>query len=108
MLFLLYYFIDMNITDYLITKIALPDLHTGNNICITGYFLSDVSDLEHRPDLVWPQSKDISCSVISPCSALLAVATIDNTVVIWDRYLGNILQFRKTSSLWIYIDVYLT
>ena len=53
-------------------------------------------ELEHKADLVWPQSKDIICSVISPCSALLAIATTDNNIVIWDRYIGKTILLPHT------------
>lgn len=47
------------------------------------------ADLEHKPDIVWPNSEQITISSISECGAFMAVGLNNGTVVVWDVYRGE-------------------
>ena len=47
------------------------------------------SDLEHKPDIVWPNSEQILISAVSECGYFMAVGLKNGTVVVWDVYRGE-------------------
>lgn len=54
-----------------------------------------LSDLEQKPDVVWPCTDNIVVSATSDCASLLAFGISSGTVVVWDVYRGEIVF-----SLW--------
>ena len=47
------------------------------------------SDLEHKPDIVWPHSEQIIISAVSECGSFMAMGLKTGTVVVWDVYRGE-------------------
>lgn len=55
-----------------------------------------LSDIEFKPDLVWPFSCKITATAISDDTNNIAVGLEDGNVVIWDRYMGKVLNGEDT------------
>jgi len=49
-------------------------------------------DLEHKPEIVWPNSQQINISAISECGTFMAVGLKNGTVIVWDVYRGTLLR----------------
>ncbi|XP_068740235.1 WD repeat-containing protein 93-like [Montipora capricornis] len=49
-------------------------------------------DLEHKPDIVWPHSDQITISAISECGSFMAVGLKNGAVIVWDLYRGTLLR----------------
>ena len=47
------------------------------------------TDLEHKPDIVWPNSEQITISSVSEGGAFMAMGLKNGTVVVWDVYRGE-------------------
>lgn len=47
------------------------------------------SDLEHKPDIVWPHSEQVIISTVSECGSFMAMGLKTGTVVVWDVYRGE-------------------
>jgi len=47
------------------------------------------SDLEHKPDIVWPHSEQVIVSTVSECGSFMAMGLKTGTVVVWDVYRGE-------------------
>ena len=53
-------------------------------------FLVAFSDLEQKPDVVWPSTDSIVVSATSSCATLLAFGLSNGSVVVWDVYRGEL------------------
>lgn len=53
------------------------------------------SDLEHKPDIVWPHSEQIIISAVSECGSFMAMGLKTGTVVVWDVYRGETSHYYK-------------
>ncbi|XP_029186083.2 WD repeat-containing protein 93-like [Acropora millepora] len=49
-------------------------------------------DLEHKADVVWPNSDQLALSEVSECGSFMAMGLRNGTVVVWDIYRGTLLQ----------------
>lgn len=54
--------------------------------------VKNAKDLEHKPDIVWPHSKQIIMSAVSECGCFMALGLSTGTVVVWDVYRGSLLR----------------
>ena len=63
------------------------------------------SEIEHKPDLVWPSSSHITATAVSKCTSLVAVAVDSGVVTIWDKYLGSMLICFKWKTLVPQLDL---
>ncbi|KAM4592586.1 WD repeat-containing protein 93 [Odontesthes bonariensis] len=49
-------------------------------------------DVEHMPDVLWPNAKEILCSAVSTCTRYVALGLDDALVCVWDRRSGTPLS----------------
>ncbi|XP_078701623.1 WD repeat-containing protein 93-like [Branchiostoma floridae x Branchiostoma belcheri] len=61
---------------------------SGSNNLAHYSLLKTGKDLEHKPDLVWPNTCSITATAVSSDTSLLAVGLADGTLTVWDKYLG--------------------
>ena len=61
-------------------------LHTVDTVVI---MIISSTDLEHKPDHVWPQAEEIRFTAVSEATSLIAIALKSGQVIIWDKYLGK-------------------
>jgi len=47
------------------------------------------TDVEFKPDLVWPFTCKITCTEISKDTNVIAIGLENGNLVIWDRYMGR-------------------
>ena len=62
-----------------------------------NYNSSISSDLEHKPDILWPNSEQIHISVVSECGSYMALGLKNGTVVVWNVYRGENFALKFTS-----------
>lgn len=65
---------------------------TGGTHLFIYSLVKTAKDLEHKPDIVWPNSEQIIMSSISECGDFMAIGLKNGTVVIWDVYRGTLLR----------------
>ena len=59
------------------------------NYSLVQVCFASSSDLEHKPDIVWPHSDQIIISAVSECGSFIAMGLKTGTVVVWDVYRGE-------------------
>ncbi|XP_046898281.1 WD repeat-containing protein 93 [Hypomesus transpacificus] len=66
------------------------------------YFLckapKDKPDMEHKPDVLWPNAQEIFCSTVSSCTNYIALGLDTELVTVWDRYSGLPLPILSVSA----------
>ncbi|XP_053321421.1 WD repeat-containing protein 93 [Spea bombifrons] len=78
------------------TQTALPNAISVHwNGChnlftyLLGLPVKDKSDVDPKPDIVWPCAAAITCSAVSSCTSYLALGLEYGTVTVWDiKYSG--------------------
>ncbi|XP_065145196.1 WD repeat-containing protein 93 [Paramisgurnus dabryanus] len=43
------------------------------------------TDVEPRPDILWPNSQEILCSAVSACTRFIVLGLVSQLVTVWDR-----------------------
>nr|KAG5699569.1 hypothetical protein BaRGS_033765 [Batillaria attramentaria] len=64
--------------------------------------LVEIHKVEHKPDVVWPFSCNISASAVSRCTSHIAIGLENGNVTIWDRYIGlprGVVNMNKSSAV---------
>ena len=60
------------------------------SLCVQSYMLF-FTDVEHKPDVVWPLASLPKISAVSPCTSLIALALQNENIIIWDKYMGELI-----------------
>ncbi|XP_035666401.1 WD repeat-containing protein 93-like [Branchiostoma floridae] len=61
---------------------------SGSNNLALYSLLKTGKDIEHKPDLVWPNTCTITASAVSSDTSLVALGLVDGSLTVWDKYLG--------------------
>ncbi|XP_077989361.1 WD repeat-containing protein 93-like [Glandiceps talaboti] len=59
---------------------------------------SSIVDIEHKPDMLWPNACAISAIATSQDTSLLALGLEDGTVVVWDKYIGVPITTHRVTT----------
>ncbi|KAM7446178.1 oxidoreductase [Porites harrisoni] len=71
---------------------ALSVWWSGGTQLFIYSLVKTAKDLEHKPDILWPNSEQIHISVVSECGSYMALGLKNGTVVVWNVYRGTLLR----------------
>ncbi|XP_073715380.1 WD repeat-containing protein 93 isoform X2 [Misgurnus anguillicaudatus] len=56
------------------------------------------TDVEPRPDILWPNSQEILCSAVSACTRFIVLGLVSQLVTVWDRRFEMYLFFTSSGG----------